>query len=322
LIVAESAIRFLRLAGSCPEDEMRTSRSILALVAAGAAAFGCAQSQSVGNPYGSYGGSGGAAGTGASAGTGAGGSTGGSGAGGSTGGTGAGGSTGGTGAGGSTGGTGAGGSTGGTGAGGTGGGNCTPPVAGGACDTSPQCGCNSGQACVVVNQTTGSTGCVAAGSVQPAQNCSSGSTCIAGYDCVGQACKKYCDSATDCGGGQDCVQVSVTDSSGNSTPIPSMKVCTTGCALENPGAVCGSGLNCYQASQTSSATDCGPAGTGTGASGCSQTDPTTCAPGYVCLTDNSCAHWCRVGMSDCPTGSCANLQTPPVINGVTYGICQ
>ena len=290
---------------------MRTSRSILALVAAGAAAFGCAKSQSVGTPYGSYGGSGGTAGAGA------GGSTGGTG----PGGTGAGGSTGGTGAGGSTGGTGAGGSTGGTGAGGSGGGNCTPPVAGGACDTSPQCGCNSGQACVVVDQTTGSTGCVAAGTIQPAQNCSSG-TCVAGYDCVGSACKKYCDSASDCGGGQDCVQVSVTNSSGTSTPIPSMKVCTSGCALENPGAVCGSGLNCYQSSQTSSATDCGPGGSGTGANGCSSADATTCAPGYVCLTDNSCAHWCRVGMSDCLTGSCGNLQTPPVINGVTYGICQ
>jgi collagen type VII alpha len=308
LIVGESAIRFLRLAGTCPEDEMRTSRLILAFIAIAATTLGCAQSAGVNNP--AYGGSGGTN-TGGTAG-----STGGTGAGGSTGGTGAGGSTGGTGAGGSTGGTGAGGST-----GGTGGGNCTPPVPGGVCDTAPQCGCTNGQACVVTNPTTGMTGCANPGNVQPNQNCSSGS-CVAGYECVGSACKKYCSSAADCGG-QDCIQVTYTPSGGSPTNIPGMMVCTSGCKLENPGTVCGSGLTCYQASQTGSATDCGPAGTGTGANGCTSADPTTCAPGYICLTDNSCAHWCRIGFSsDCPSGTCANLQTPPVINNVTYGVCQ
>ncbi len=317
---------------------MRTSRSILAFTAIAATTFGCAQSAGVNNPaYGGAGGTttGGAAGTGAggtgaggstggtgAGGTGAGGSTGGTGAGGATGGTGAGGSTGGTGAGGSTGGTGAGGSTGGTGAGGSGGGNCTPPVSGGTCDTAPQCGCTNGQACVVTNPTTGVTGCANPGNVQPNQNCSSG-TCTAGYECVGSACKKYCASAADCGG-QDCIQVTYTPSGGSPTNIPGMMVCTSGCKLENPGTVCGSGLTCYQSSQTSSATDCGPAGTGTGANGCSAANPTACAPGYLCVYDSSnnysCAHWCRLGVnSDCPagTGTCADVISDP-----TYGVCQ
>jgi hypothetical protein len=309
---------------------MRTSRLILGFVAVTAAAVGCAKSESVPNSYGSYGGSGatnygGAAGS-STGGTGNTGNSGGAGNSGNTGGTGNAGGTGGTGNSGNTGGTGNAGGTGGTGNMGGTGGTCTPPVSGGACDTSPQCGCASGQACVVVTASTGVTGCVAAGSVGAAQACS-GSDCSAGYDCVGGACKKYCDTAADCSSGQDCEQVTYTDSSGNSANIPGMKVCSTGCNLVDPSTVCGSGLTCYQVSQTSSATDCGTAGTGTGTNGCSSTNPTGCAPGYLCVYDSSnnysCAHWCRVGSTgDCTTGSCANLQTPVVINNVTYGICQ
>ena len=237
------------------------------------------------------------------------------------------------GVGGGTGGIGgAGGGTGGAGGGtgGVGGSNCTPPVPGGACDTFPQCGCPPGQRCTVAN-VQGLSSCVPDGTTQGYQKCTSGTECIAGTECVGSACKPFCDVTADCPGTlRDCVQVTY-DSGGTSQPIPGFKICTSGCALENPGGVCGSGLGCYQANNPATATDCAAAGAGIGIDACCVTPPcndpdpmdsTKCAPGYVCLTTGDCRKWCRVGFpGDCTSGTCTGFSTPFILNGTQYGVC-
>jgi hypothetical protein len=275
-----------------------------------------------------FGGAGGAAGsTAGSAGVGANG-----GVGGGTGGVGAsGGAAGGTGGVGASGG--AGGGTGGVGGGtgGVGGTNCTPPVPGGACDTAPQCGCPAGQRCTVQN-TQGISSCVPDGTTQQYQSCSTGTECVAGTECVGSACKPFCNTTADCPGTlRECVQVTYTPTGGTPTPIPGFMICSSGCALEAPQALCGPGLGCYATSDPPTATDCAAAGTGVGVDACCVTPPcndpdpmdgTKCAPAHVCLTTGDCRKWCRVGFpGDCPSGTCTGFTTPYLVNGTQYGVC-
>jgi hypothetical protein len=328
------------------------SKLCIAVVAvAPAMASACSQSAGSGSaPYGGFGGvagtagggavggTGAAAGTGATAGTGAAGSSGTAGGAGSsgTGGAGGTGATAGTGAAGSSGTAGGAGSSGTGGAGGTGGnagssgtagsGSCTPPVAGGACDTWPQCGCNAGMNCDVTGL-DGKTACVLAGNVQPYRSCGAANACGAGYACIGgdhSVCKQFCESNADCAGSlRECLQVVyAADDAGTETPIPEYKVCSAGCALEDSAATCGPDATCYP-NAAATATDCiGDVGTATGPNGCSSTDPFTCAPGYVCLADDSCKKWCRVGqVGDCPGSSCGGFSTPLILDGVTYGAC-
>jgi hypothetical protein len=252
------------------------------------------------------------------------------GAGGSTGGAGGtgaldGGGAGGTGATGTTGGTGGTGASGGSGTGGTG--ACTPPVPGGKCDTFPQCGCAAGLACNVYDPATGTTQCVAAGTIAAYAACTNLTDCMAGHACVGGACKAYCDADPDCAKtGGACIQVTY-DDQGVSKPVPGMKVCTKKCKLENPSMDCGPTLGCYlDTSVNPPRTDCAKAGTAMGPGTCSTTNTTVCAPGYVCLTNNECAKWCRVGYTtDCSGGKkCVGFSAPNQIfvNTIEYGVCQ
>ncbi len=253
---------------------------------------------STGGTGGSTGGTGGSTGgTGGSTG-GSGGSTGGTG--GSTGGTG--GSTGGTG--GSTGGTGGtGGSTGGTG--GTGGGACVPPAVG-ECTVYPHAGCPSYEGCYVTVPATGMTECAYSSGYGPGDLCEYLNDCAPGTACVGGACKPYCSQSSNCPtAGADCFQVVYDPGSGTSQPVPCMKVCTDQCDPANPSVVCGTGASCDVFSDqgvnpgTSLCYDSGSSNTGP----CSAASP-ACAPGWVCLNDDLCHRWCRVGFSDCGASSC------------------
>ena len=239
------------------------------------------------------------------------------------------GNAGGTGNVGGTGNAGGSGNVGGVGAsGGTGGGTCTPPVAGGTCDTVPQCGCQPGQACTVTS-TTGTTGCITAGTQGPFTACTANGACQAGYACIGGACKPLCETQADCklSPNAKCRQV-MYDNAGTSTPIPKMLFCSAACALENP-ASCGTGLACLEDGQNPAGTDCATStGTATGKGGCQKSpnpDPRLCAPGYACLTNGDCAKWCRVGKTgDCSSGTCAGFAAPNqlFVYGQEYGVCQ
>jgi hypothetical protein len=264
-----------------------------------------------GGETGGTGGTGETGGTGGSTG-GTGGSTGGTG--GSTGGTG--GSTGGTG--GSTGGTG--GSTGGTGGstGGTGGGTCVPPAAG-ECTVYPHAGCLSYEGCYVTVPATGQTECAFSSGYGPGVLCEFLNDCAPGSACVGGACKPYCSQPSNCpAAGADCFQVVYDPGSGTSQPVPCMKVCTDHCDPANPSVVCGNGVSCDVFSDqgvnpgTSLCYDSGSTNTGA----CSSASP-ACAPGWVCLTDNLCHRWCRVGLSDCTGCQAAGYY----VGSQQYGFC-
>ncbi len=219
------------------------------------------------------------------------------------------------------------GGTAGTGGGSGGGASCSPP-SGSPCDTFPQCNCEAGLACDVVDE-TGATDCVAPGTIEAFRTCSGPSTCAAGLGCVGGVCKPHCESGGDCSPGK-CIQVEAPGGG----PIPGFKVCTAGCSLTTPALLCGSGLGCFPDETTPTGTDCAPAGTGTGVDGCTSSagsaDPTACAPGYACVagataTNWDCRKWCRVGFAtDCPAaGVCAGF--PPgselFFDGLEYGVC-
>ncbi len=216
------------------------------------------------------------------------------------------------------------------GSGGSGAGPCTPPVSG-TCDTFPQCGCNPGERCDVVN-TTGETGCVGDGTVEPFKACAAGTPCKAGSACVGNVCKPFCSVKTDCSGG-NCIQV-LSDPGGQGTPIPGFMVCTAACSLVNPVAICGTQAGCYPDTETPTGTDCGSAGVGTGPGTCTgtggQANPTSCAPGFACVAGAQagawdCRKWCRIGFStDCPGGASCSAFAPPnslFIDGIEHGVC-
>lgn len=308
-------------------------------LAAGALAA-CATGSSVtggngghGNGGSSAGGNGGEAGTNGNGGSGGSGAFAGAGgeagSGGTAGSSDAGGGNGGSaGAGGGGGSAGAGGSGGTGGSGGAGGGPCTAPVSG-PCDDFPQCGCAAGQNCIVTGA-NGETSCDLSGSTPPYHACTKDTDCGIGYTCVGSSCKPFCAADADCGGNhKTCEQVGYDPGDGGTEPIPQYKICTAQCDLLDPSTVCGSGAGCWLTSDTGPGTDCvGGAGTTTGATACSS-NPSTCAPGYLCVSFNGseeCAKWCRVGSaykSDCPVGkSCASFSTPPKIDGVEYGACH
>ncbi len=261
-----------------------------------------------GDTGGTGGSTGGTGGTGGSTG-GMGGSTGGAGGtGGSTGGTG--GSTGGAGG---TGGTG--GSTGGAGGGTGGGSSCNAP---GTCTLYPQSGCGSGQGCYVVEASTGETDCAYTAGVGQAHQCEYLNDCAAGLACIGGACKPYCVTANDCSTyGAECFQVVYDPGNGSVADVPCMKVCSDQCDPANPGAVCGGNLNCDITSDQgvspgfSLCYDSGSTNTGA----CSSASP-ECAPGYVCLTDNKCHRWCKVGSSGCSCQAAGYY-----VGSQQYGFC-
>ncbi len=218
---------------------------------------------------------------------------------------------------------------GGSGSDGGGGGPCTAPVSG-TCDTFPQCGCNSGERCDVVN-TAGETGCVADGTVDPFRACAAGKFCKAGSGCVGNVCKPFCETKADCGAGK-CIQV-LSDPGGQGTPIPGFKVCTAGCSLVDPVAICGLQAGCYPDTGSPAGTDCASSGVGQGVGTCTgagAANPTACAPGFGCVAGATagtwdCRKWCRVGFAtDCPGGATCSGFAPPntlFVDGFEHGVC-
>ena len=231
--------------------------------------------------------------------------------------------------------SGAGGTSGSGGGGGSGGGtlegasdvpSCEKQTADSTCGTWPQCGCDVGQKCDVIEYGTGKAVCSTEGTALPYQPClNPGLACIAGTTCIGNVCKPYCDSLSDCPGqNRQCIGVQWSDN-GVAKQVPGMFTCTAGCDPINPGTICAANLAC-NFTQSNVTTDCYAAGTATGPGACSQTNGSTCAPGYVCVNNNNsydCLKWCRMSNpNDCSSPQvCIGLSSAPVLNGVQYGVC-
>jgi hypothetical protein len=199
---------------------------------------------------------------------------------------------------------------------------CTPPTSESSCDTFPQCGCELGQKCDIVDIRTGHAQCFADAPVLPYQPCigTSKEFCIRGTTCIGGVCKPFCQSADDCPGvRRECLQVELF-SAGVATAVPGLFVCTAACDPIDPVGTCGPGLGCFFTSDSGPGTDCFGTDSAVGAGACAAGE--SCAPGYVCVDQSDCLKWCRVGNpNDCGTDACGGLLFAPTIDGVQYGVC-
>ncbi len=204
--------------------------------------------------------------------------------------------------------------------------SCTAPTPEGRCDTFPQCGCDVGQKCDILDLMSGRTACTRDGVGLAFQACSQFSPCAAGLFCLGGSCRPFCDTNIDCPGvGQECQEIQA-NFGGMPLTIPGARVCSAGCDPREPDLVCGPGLGCLML--MSGATDCFSVGTGMGPGACTGGGTLDCAPGYQCV-DNAgsqdCLKWCRTNNpNDCDMMAgevCGPLAMPPVFMGDTLGVC-
>lgn len=198
--------------------------------------------------------------------------------------------------------------------------NCVKAPPSDVCGVFPQCDCPSNETCEV-NQTKldGSSSCVIAGTKTTGQPCTATTgQCAPGLTCIWGECHPYCGTA-----GASCTDpltnscVNLTDNSMN--PIPNLLVCHVNCQLQDPSSCGGGSEGCIYFSTDT--VDCYPVGTSTT---CSAT--TQCAPGDVCVYDGvstyTCYRWCRIGFSDCTTGTCNAFGMSPTVKGQAYGYCM
>jgi hypothetical protein len=197
--------------------------------------------------------------------------------------------------------------------------NCVKAPPSNVCGVYPQCDCASKQTCEVnQSQLDGSSSCVAAGTKTRGQSCTATvNECAPGLTCIWGQCHEYCGSdGSMCTSAGTNYCLNLTDN--NQKPIPNLLICHNDCQLEDPSSCGGGSEGCVYFDVDK--VDCYPVGT---ASTCSAT--TSCKPGYSCVNQSSvytCHPWCRVGASDCTTGTCMPFSTPPHWNGYDYGFCQ
>ncbi len=190
-------------------------------------------------------------------------------------------------------------------------GSCKTAPPSNVCGVAPQCGCGSNQTCYVTD-VAGTVACIGAGSKPMGATCSATSECAVGLTCELGACHSFCEGGSTCSNPKTSVCVQLED--GNGGTVPNDNICRIKCSLDSPATACGTG-NCTFVEGGN--TDCVGSGTSTS---CSSSNPFACQQGSLCLTDNTCHKWCKVGNS-CPTGSCTAFSSPAVVNGVEYGFC-
>lgn len=212
---------------------------------------------------------------------------------------------------------------------------CTTTPPSNKCGLAPQCGCAANETCDVVDDTTGAVACVAAGAGALGTACTTAGagSCAVGLTCVEAACRPYCAFA---GGACSGPGVSTCYDA-----TPTRKVCGIACDPHAPSAACGTNACDYVVA--TKVVDCrAPGAKKAWDRNC--TAPAGCKPGLSCITwagDPTiieCEPWCR--LPDAQFNDCGNVkyttgastrcvdrytqlgQTPPVVGGVTYGVCQ
>jgi hypothetical protein len=207
---------------------------------------------------------------------------------------------------------------------------CSPPVGLGVCDTTPQCGCDTGENCDVTI-TDGTTECVGSGPIAPRHACSDVGDCQKGSTCVSGSCSTFCeDSSSTCPGlGAHCNQV--TYSGGL---IPGFFVCSDNCYPVNPTQedatwdACGPGLGCYPTPAQGSYCAGPTTPSGTQFTDCYDLnglpDDTQCAPGYFCSENLYCQKYCLRETPFCPNFmTCYGFRGRPMIAGPKeIGFCD
>jgi hypothetical protein len=192
-----------------------------------------------------------------------------------------------------------------------------------ACTTFPQSGCAASMNCVVLDA-TGKTGCILPGTTGLHAICSNLGDCSLGLTCVDGICKAFCASTSNCSAtkGSDCRAVQASTADGGTKPIPGYSVCNQVCDPTQTDGGCSAGAGCTWFGPSDAVyADCAKAGIGTGADGCSVTNPHGCAPGfgcsstlpfaltgcekgYACPPKDYCARYCfSPGANDCASGT-------------------
>lgn len=200
-------------------------------------------------------------------------------------------------------------------------GNCKTVPPSNICGLDPQCGCGSMGTCDVdFQKLDGTTKCVqTTGSGMIKSACKMTTDCAPGLSCIFGACRPYCStngSACQQPGTTNCLQLTAGQ---QMTPVPNLLICELDCALDDVNACGGGTEGCAYFGMTD--VDCRDM-TGGNTSTCTQQNP-VCAPGYVCLTNNVCGKWCKVGgMNTCGNKTCTSLSTKVIIKNVEYGVCN
>lgn len=196
---------------------------------------------------------------------------------------------------------------------------------GGGCSLSePITSCPSGQACSVVDTSTGQSACITPGDTANYAACSSASDCKAGSWCElsTNVCEPICNGT--CAGA--CVGA-MQNSTGTAT-IPGLDVCSASCDLVT-ASPCGAGATCTNipTSGSDNITLCVKSGMVAMGQPCSGSQD--CEGGGVCtedtITDSTeCSRWCSSEDDPC-SGlglSCMYFEDPSVdVDGHDYGYC-
>ena len=165
--------------------------------------------------------------------------------------------------------------------------------------------------------------------------CDSTNLCVPGDACLsaGMAptvCYHFCDSDNDCTGGAGAIcTIGLNDMNGMA--IPNVTLCSLNCdPIGNGGCQTGARCSIFQEQMGAMRdyTSCGAAGTGTQGTTC--TNDSSCAPGFMCLTDSMMKSTCYK-VCDTAGGACPNAMTCTPINGpnkmpltvgaTSYGAC-
>jgi hypothetical protein len=188
----------------------------------------------------------------------------------------------------------------------------------------PQCGCDSDEACALVD---GERLCVGAGTTGPNELCS-GNDCAPGSQCLSVAgasiCYQHCTMDAECTAPGGLCVVHIGDGKGGVYPET---LCSTNC---NPISNAG----CPAGSRCTFGLDEGPperyytlcVGVGGGQQGDGCNSPDDCAAGLDCLTVNAqtlCYTFCDLDSPVCPgsTECLINFDPPADVGGIEYGAC-
>lgn len=204
---------------------------------------------------------------------------------------------------------------------------CYPSAEGpaaGLCVVYPQCGCTSGEMCVV--EGASAPQCVPNGTTPENGPCSGVTDCQPNLTCTAGYCQPLCATSSMCAANWACLPQSA------GTTALGYSACAAHC---NPVASftsdathqgCVTGQHCDPLFNATGQTGCfAPTGTGTQGAAC--TSDNDCAANYLCTgpsgaTSYTCYQFCRVGFSDCLSGTCNAFQTPEYDNTQQIGVCE
>jgi hypothetical protein len=200
------------------------------------------------------------------------------------------------------------------------------------CDPALAGSCAGGKTCYV--DCTNQVGvCVAGGTRQAGEACSSNSDCMPGtqcfdYDCGSNKkyCLKFCNGDADCAGSTAVSATSLCSDPVVCPPQTTYKTCGFVCDPRGSGTTgCPAGLTCFlfkssTGGQDAPACAC-PAASRVGVDGATCTGNEDCAPGFLC-DQMAGGTFCRRLCQMATPGDCPGAQTCHALaNNSTFGVC-